>query len=75
MGFFANLLNMFKGKAGGSQMNPGQQKAQARVDDYRSKDWAADDTIDMDLWNKQVGAQGGTGPPSPEQQGQMFGIK
>ena len=73
MPFMPNLLNMFKGKAGGSQMNPGQQKAQARVDDYRSKDWAADDTIDMDLWNKQAGVQGGTGTPSPDQQGQMFG--
>jgi len=50
---FPNLLNMFKGKAGGSQMNPGQQQAQTRVDDYRSKNWAADDTIDMSLWNNQ----------------------
>ena len=73
MGFVPNLLNMLRGKAGGSQMSPAQQKSQARVDDYRSKGWAADDTIDMDLWNKQAGVQGGTGPPSPEQQGQMFG--
>lgn len=73
MGFMPNLLSMFRGKAGGSQMNPAQQKAQARVDDYRSKNWAADDTIDMDLWNKQAGVQGGAGAPSSEQQSQMFG--
>jgi hypothetical protein len=51
----------------------GTQKAQARVDDYRSKNWAPDDTIDMGLWNKQAGAQGGTGAPSSGQQAQMFG--
>ena len=73
MAFLPSLFNMFKGKAGGSQMNPAQQKAQSRVDDYREKNWAADDTIDMDLWNKQAGVQGGTGTPSPDQQGQMFG--
>lgn len=73
MPFTPNLLNMFRGKAGGSQMNPGQEEAQARVDNYRSKNWAADDTIDMDLWNKQAGVQGGVGPPSSEQQSEMFG--
>tara|TARA_R110000824_G_scaffold13876_6_gene59675 strand:- start:9965 stop:10618 length:654 start_codon:yes stop_codon:yes gene_type:complete len=73
---FPNLLNMLRigqGSAGGAKMSPSQQKAQTRVDDYRDKGWAADDTIDMDLWNQQSGAQGGVGPPAPQQQGQMFG--
>ena len=46
-----------------AQTNAGAQKAQARVDYYRSKNWAPDDTIDMGLWNKQAGAQ-----PPPGQQ-------
>ena len=70
-----NMFGIGKGSAGGAQMNPAQQKAQTRVDNYKSKGWAADDTIDMDLWNKQAGVQGGVGPPAPPQGGQnlMFG--
>lgn len=63
-----NLLNMFKGKAGGAQMSPAQQ----RVDMYRDKGWAPDDTIDKKLWDAQPGVPGGIGPPAPEKQA-MFG--
>ena len=55
-----NLLNMFKGKIGGAQKSSAQQ----RVDMYRDKGWAPDDTIDKKLWDAQPGVPGGIGPPA-----------
>tara|TARA_R100000656_G_C3907375_1_gene120106 strand:- start:27 stop:713 length:687 start_codon:yes stop_codon:yes gene_type:complete len=68
MPILPNLFNMFKGKSGGAP----DESAQQRVDMYREKGWAPDDTIDKNLWDAQPGVPGGIGPPAPEKQA-MFG--